>query len=246
MRNILFLVISGHQIKIECDWLLNLPTVEKPPTILFRHQLGPIAQSNDGRLIVYPGTIVHMECLWIRRFGTPKWEVSHQYRQIHHLSITLIIHQPRLWYGTRCRDQTPQRTQRQQSQHFRMIIKKQFHYQHRKLALALGYSRDGRAIIKAKRASRALQFSRVLRTLFTQSMVRECRREEKAVETRGSAIRHRLSLAIVCSFFKNSGCRKGSSSRESVVTLHRLMTDGRTDIKSIVSRVVFQQVRRRS
>jgi hypothetical protein len=55
-------------------------TVEKPPTILFRHQLGPIAQSNDGRLIVYPGTIVHMECLWIRRFGTPKWEVSHQYR----------------------------------------------------------------------------------------------------------------------------------------------------------------------
>uniref|UniRef100_A0A0P5PLV4 Sushi, von Willebrand factor type A, EGF and n=1 Tax=Daphnia magna TaxID=35525 RepID=A0A0P5PLV4_9CRUS len=55
--------------------------LEKPPTILFRHQLGPIAQSNDGRLIVYPGTIVHMECLWIRRFGTPKWEVSHQYRK---------------------------------------------------------------------------------------------------------------------------------------------------------------------
>ena len=54
--------------------------VEKPPTILFRHQLGPIAQSNDGRLIVYPGTILHMECLWIRRFGTPKWEVSHSYR----------------------------------------------------------------------------------------------------------------------------------------------------------------------
>ncbi|GLH01645.1 CSON007528 protein, partial [Gryllus bimaculatus] len=46
--------------------------LEKPPTILFRHQLGPIAQSNDGRLVVYPGTILHMECLWIRRFGTPK------------------------------------------------------------------------------------------------------------------------------------------------------------------------------
>lgn len=56
------------------------PAVEKPPTILFRHQLGPIAQSNDGRLIVYPGTIVHMECLWIRRFGTPKWVISHSYR----------------------------------------------------------------------------------------------------------------------------------------------------------------------
>jgi hypothetical protein len=57
-----------------------LPAVEKPPTILFRHQLGPIAQSNDGRLIVYPGTILHMECLWIRRFGTPKWVISHNYR----------------------------------------------------------------------------------------------------------------------------------------------------------------------
>lgn len=54
--------------------------MDKPPTILFRHQLGPIAQSNDGRLIVYPGTILHMECLWIRRFGQPKWNVSHNYR----------------------------------------------------------------------------------------------------------------------------------------------------------------------
>ncbi|XP_075238047.1 hig-anchoring scaffold protein isoform X3 [Lycorma delicatula] len=54
---------------------------QKPPTILFRHQLGPIAQSNEGKLIVYPGTILHMECLWIRRFGTPKWVVSHNYRK---------------------------------------------------------------------------------------------------------------------------------------------------------------------
>lgn len=54
--------------------------VEKPPTILFRHQLGPIAQSNEGRLVVYPGTILHMECLWIKRFGTPKWNVSHSFR----------------------------------------------------------------------------------------------------------------------------------------------------------------------
>ncbi|XP_063237081.1 sushi, von Willebrand factor type A, EGF and pentraxin domain-containing protein 1 isoform X2 [Bacillus rossius redtenbacheri] len=55
--------------------------LEKPPTILFRHQLGPIAQSNDGRLVVYPGTILHMECLWVRRFGSPKWVVSHNYRK---------------------------------------------------------------------------------------------------------------------------------------------------------------------
>lgn len=55
--------------------------MEKAPTILFRHQLGPIAQSNDGRLIVYPGTILHMECLWMRKFGLPSWNVSHNYRK---------------------------------------------------------------------------------------------------------------------------------------------------------------------
>lgn len=51
--------------------------VEKPPTILFRHSGGPIAQTNDGRLLVYPGTVLHMECLWMRRFGNPKWNVTH-------------------------------------------------------------------------------------------------------------------------------------------------------------------------
>jgi hypothetical protein len=54
-------------------------SVEKAPTILFRHQNGPIAQSNDGKLIVYPGTTIHMECLWMRRFGMPKWNVSHDF-----------------------------------------------------------------------------------------------------------------------------------------------------------------------
>lgn len=54
--------------------------VEKAPTILFRHQNGPISQSNDGKLIVHPGTTVHMECLWMRRFGNPKWMVNHTYR----------------------------------------------------------------------------------------------------------------------------------------------------------------------
>lgn len=60
----------------------NFPfqTVEKAPTILFRHHNGPIAQSNDGKLVVYPGTTVHMECLWMRRFGNPKWTVNHTFR----------------------------------------------------------------------------------------------------------------------------------------------------------------------
>lgn len=60
--------------------MINGILVEKSPTILFRHHNGPIAQSNDGKLIVYPGTTVHMECLWMRRFGNPKWTVNHAFR----------------------------------------------------------------------------------------------------------------------------------------------------------------------
>ncbi|KAM3956627.1 LOW QUALITY PROTEIN: hig-anchoring scaffold protein, partial [Aphomia sociella] len=56
--------------------------MEKPPTILFRHSQGPIAQTNDGKLLVYPGTVLHMECLWMRRFGNPKWNVTHHYPDV--------------------------------------------------------------------------------------------------------------------------------------------------------------------
>ena len=47
--------------------------IDQPPTILFRHQDGPIAQSNIGELIVFPGTTLHMECLFLKRAGTPSW-----------------------------------------------------------------------------------------------------------------------------------------------------------------------------
>ncbi len=47
---------------------------DRAPTILVRHKGGRIAQSTDGRLVVTPGTIVHLECLFVRRFGQPQWE----------------------------------------------------------------------------------------------------------------------------------------------------------------------------
>lgn len=68
-------------------------TVEMPPTILFRHQLGPIAQSADGKLIVYPGTILHLECLWLRKYGKPTWKWTHQssYNQSDSLLLGFIL-----------------------------------------------------------------------------------------------------------------------------------------------------------
>ncbi|XP_042217249.1 complement factor H-like isoform X2 [Homarus americanus] len=56
--------------------------LDRPPTILFRHKNGPIAQTNDGRLLVYPGTELYLECLWMRRYGTPRWNVSHSHAPV--------------------------------------------------------------------------------------------------------------------------------------------------------------------
>ncbi|XP_027195567.2 sushi, von Willebrand factor type A, EGF and pentraxin domain-containing protein 1-like isoform X1 [Dermatophagoides pteronyssinus] len=56
-------------------------SLDKPPTILFRNQLGPIAQSFQGKLIVYPGTILHLDCLWKRKYGTPQWSWKLAQRQ---------------------------------------------------------------------------------------------------------------------------------------------------------------------
>ena len=51
------------------------------PTVLFRHEGGPIAQSNLGELLVFPGTTLHMECLFLKRFGTPSWSTRRARRE---------------------------------------------------------------------------------------------------------------------------------------------------------------------
>ena len=51
-------------------------STEEPPTILFRYENGAIAQSNVGELVVAPGTILHMECLFKRKYGNPTWFID--------------------------------------------------------------------------------------------------------------------------------------------------------------------------
>ncbi len=61
-----------------CDGLnqMHQYSVDRPPTILVRHKDGRIAQSNDGHLVVTQGSIVHLECLFVRRFGQPQWDID--------------------------------------------------------------------------------------------------------------------------------------------------------------------------
>ncbi|ODN01862.1 Locomotion-related protein Hikaru genki [Orchesella cincta] len=77
--------ISGQWLGItpKCEGLSQYYdyVVDKPPTILFRYLNGSIVQTNDGKLMVYPGTTLHMECLYIRKFGRPHWNVSNSQPQ---------------------------------------------------------------------------------------------------------------------------------------------------------------------
>ena len=70
--------------------------IDQPPTVLFRHKGGPIAQSNTGELLVFPGTTLHMECLFLKRAGTPKWSVRRatrdKYPQVRPSQVTLQSH----------------------------------------------------------------------------------------------------------------------------------------------------------
>lgn len=43
--------------------------------------MGPIAQNTEGKLVVYPGAVLHLECLWLRKYGDPTWEVTHSFRK---------------------------------------------------------------------------------------------------------------------------------------------------------------------
>ncbi|XP_025602544.2 locomotion-related protein Hikaru genki isoform X1 [Athalia rosae] len=48
-------------------------TDDVPPTILFGLPAGSAAIEPSGALAVFPGSILHLECLFARRLGNPEW-----------------------------------------------------------------------------------------------------------------------------------------------------------------------------
>lgn len=52
-----------------------------PPTILFGLPRGSAAIEPSGALAVFPGSILHLECLFARRMGNPEWTWTSTFRQ---------------------------------------------------------------------------------------------------------------------------------------------------------------------
>ncbi|XP_043287021.1 locomotion-related protein Hikaru genki isoform X2 [Venturia canescens] len=52
-----------------------------PPTIMFGLPRGSAAIEPSGALAVFPGSILHLECLFARRLGNPEWTWTSTFRQ---------------------------------------------------------------------------------------------------------------------------------------------------------------------
>ncbi|XP_011635095.1 locomotion-related protein Hikaru genki [Pogonomyrmex barbatus] len=56
-------------------------TEDVPPTILFGLPAGSAAVEPTGSLAVFPGSILHLECLFSRKLGNPEWTWTSTFRR---------------------------------------------------------------------------------------------------------------------------------------------------------------------
>ncbi|CAA9997332.1 unnamed protein product [Nesidiocoris tenuis] len=66
----------------------NLKKEDSPPTILVRLPSGSASSEPNGVLAVFPGSILHLECLFSRRVGKPEWSWTSKYRS--YLTVTRL------------------------------------------------------------------------------------------------------------------------------------------------------------
>lgn len=74
-----------REIPFHLIFLLSLivrgETEDVPPTIVFGLPAGSAAVEPSGALAVFPGSILHLECLFARKLGNPEWTWTSTFRQ---------------------------------------------------------------------------------------------------------------------------------------------------------------------
>ncbi|XP_042899938.1 locomotion-related protein Hikaru genki-like [Parasteatoda tepidariorum] len=56
-------------------------SIQAPPTILYHVVSGDAGLAEDGSVVVFPGTILNIDCIYQRQLGTPQWNWSSTHRQ---------------------------------------------------------------------------------------------------------------------------------------------------------------------
>lgn len=63
------------------SFLILILTDNVPPTIVFGLPAGSAAVEPTGALAVFPGSILHLECLFTRKLGNPEWTWTSTFRR---------------------------------------------------------------------------------------------------------------------------------------------------------------------
>ncbi|KFM72809.1 Locomotion-related protein Hikaru genki, partial [Stegodyphus mimosarum] len=48
-------------------------SMQAPPTILYHVVSGDAGLTENGSIVVFPGTIINIDCIFQRQYGTPQW-----------------------------------------------------------------------------------------------------------------------------------------------------------------------------
>lgn len=74
------------------EWTADMPycvattlhrnfSMQAPPTIQYQVVSGDAGLDEDGQVVVFPGTILNIDCLYQSKFGNPHWSWSSSHRQ---------------------------------------------------------------------------------------------------------------------------------------------------------------------
>lgn len=78
-----FYVVSLEKTKTfdKSFFFISILTENVPPTIVFGLPAGSAAVDPTGALAIFPGSILHLECLFSRKLGNPEWTWTSTFRR---------------------------------------------------------------------------------------------------------------------------------------------------------------------
>ena len=79
--------IVGYKLQILISSYLSF-TEDSPPRIRIHREGGYYTTGTSGELLVYPGAIIHIDCLYHRNLGNPEWTLGNRYEYIQGRRVT--------------------------------------------------------------------------------------------------------------------------------------------------------------
>ena len=77
----------GYKLQILISSYLSF-TEDSPPRIRIHREGGYYTTGTSGELLVYPGAIIHIDCLYHRNLGNPEWTLGNRYEYIQGRRVT--------------------------------------------------------------------------------------------------------------------------------------------------------------